>query len=226
MNPKQSHVSRASAMKYHLYLLLILVLTAFSLFAQNQKQQKLKILFIGNSLTYTNNLPKLVEQHAKTKGLRIKTHMMAFSDYGLEDHWNDGKVQQMIARKHYDFVVLQQGPSSQSAGRTMLIDYGKKFKALCLRYDCQLGFFMVWPSLNYYHTFDGVIRNYKDAAIMTDAILFPVGEAWRIYTDSSVKKDYYDSDGFHPSYKGSRMAALIIVEQLQLVLQNVSISSD
>ena len=73
---------------------------------------------------------------------------------------------------------------------------------------------MVWPSLNYYHTFDDVIKNHKDAAAINNSILLPVGRIWRDYIDSTNNKEYYGPDGFHPSLKGSHIAAKVIVEYL------------
>src|SRR5687767_1414311 len=75
------------------------------------------ILFVGNSLTYTNDLPSMVVELAQKKGLTVKTEMLAFPNYALEDHWNDGRMEDLIDEKKYDFVVIQQGPSSQEEGR-------------------------------------------------------------------------------------------------------------
>ncbi len=172
------------------------------------------ILFIGNSLTYTNNLPKLVKKVAKQKGVTIKTKMIAIPDYALIDHWNDGEVQKDFANHHYDFVVIQQGPSSQAFGRDILIEYGKKYSALCKKNNAKLCYFMVWPSLTYYDTFEGVIKSYREASAINDAILCPVGEVWKAHFDTTENFDYYASDGLHPSLKGSQIAAKIIVESL------------
>ena len=82
--------------------------------------------------------------------------------------------------------------------------------------DQTVRYFMVWPSLTYYHTFKGVIKNYTDAARINDAILCPVGEKWKKHFDTTQNFDYYSSDGFHPSLKGGQEenAADIIVEYL------------
>lgn len=172
------------------------------------------VLFIGNSLTYTNNLPKLVTKTAKAKGISIITKMMAMPDYAISDHWNDGQVQKEISENHYDFVIIQQGPSSQTVGREILIEYGGKYSVLCKNNHAKLCYFMVWPSLANYDTFDGVIKNYGEASQFNDAILFPVGKVWKAHFDSTGNFDYYATDGFHPSKKGSIIAAEIIVEYL------------
>ena len=177
-------------------------------------REEIKVLFIGNSLTYTNNLPKLVKKEAKKKGIKINTKMIAFPNYALMDHWNDGKVQQLIRTKKYDFVIIQQGPSSQNEGRKILIEYGTKLSELSKQNDAKLCYFMVWPSLNYYHTFEGVIKNHSDAAKLNNAILIPVGKVWKNHFDKKNEFQYYGPDGFHPSLLGSKIAAKTIIETL------------
>lgn len=176
----------------------------------DEELRPIRILFVGNSLTYTNNLPKLVEHEAHDKKVSVKTDVLAFANYALEDHWNDGKLQQLIQSEDYDYIIVQQGPSSQADGREMLLNYGKKISALCERHKCRLVFFMVWPAIGNFQNFDGVIQNYADAAKETNSILCPVGKSWKEYIDKTNDYSYYGPDGFHPSLKGSMAAAQII----------------
>lgn len=177
-------------------------------------KEEYSILFIGNSLTYTNNLPALVEKRADIMDIRIKFDMMAYPDYAIMDHWNDGEIQRRIAEKNYDYVVVQQGPSSQEHGRELLFDYGNKLNELCKSNNAQMVYFMVWPSLAHYHTFDDVIKNYRRASELHGALLCPVGEKWKEHFDATGNFDYYGSDGFHPSLKGSNVAAEVLVSTL------------
>ncbi|MEP3390526.1 MAG: SGNH/GDSL hydrolase family protein [Reichenbachiella sp.] len=172
------------------------------------------ILFIGNSLTYSNDLPGLVRNLGEKNGLEIGVKSVVKGNYALIDHWNDGVIQQEIATAQYDFVVVQQGPSSQAFGREVLIEYGKKIKELCDEYGGELAYYMVWPSRTYYHTFDGVIKNHEDAASLNEALLCPVGRVWKKHFDDTNDFSYYGSDGFHPSLKGSQVAADVIYNTL------------
>ena len=172
------------------------------------------ILFVGNSLTYTNDLPKLVVAFGKENGVEINTTILAYPNYALEDHWNDGQVQKLIAKYKYDFVVIQQGPSSQIDGRRMLFDFGVKIKTLCDNTNTQLAFFMVWPAFSNIQTFDGVIQNYTDAALATNSLLCPVGELWKKHFQDTGDYSFYGPDMFHPSTIGSKNAAKIIFETL------------
>lgn len=195
-------------------ILMFLIFVSCNSTKTNSNVKTTSVLFVGNSLTYTNNLPKLVEAVAKEKDIRIKTKMIAFPNYAILDHWNDGVVQKEIRSKKYDYVIVQQGPSSQEFGREVLLEYGKKYSYLCRNNNTQLAYFMVWPSLNYYKTFDGVIKNHREAAKLNNAILLPVGEVWKTHFDADENFDYYSNDGFHPSLKGSQKAAEVIVDYL------------
>jgi len=173
-----------------------------------------RILFVGNSLTYFNDLPKLVDREAGRKGHGVWTKMLAHPNYAILDHWADGEVQGLIEDGDFDFVIIQQGPSSQAFGREVLFEFGKKFSDLCNANEAKLVFFMVWPSRTYYYTFDGVITNHREAAIATRSILCPVGEVWKKHFDDTGDFSYYGPDGFHPSLKGSEVAAEVIVKTL------------
>ena len=181
------------------------------------QETEFNILFIGNSLTYFNNLPDLVKEVAARDGKDLGVKMIAQPNYAIVDHWDIGQVQQEIRTGKYDFVVIQQGPSSQQDGRQMLIEEGAKYASIFHEYNVRLAYFMVWPSITYYHTFDGVIENYTDAAKLNTAILCPVGKEWKLYIDSSGDYSYYGPDGFHPSRKGSEVAAEIIYGSIMSV---------
>lgn len=173
-----------------------------------------KVLFVGNSLTYSNNLPQLVSKAASDEQIILSTEILAKPNYALIDHWDEGALQKKIKSKSFDFVVVQQGPSSQEEGRKLLFESVQKLSKLCVKNNSQLVVFMVWPSQQYYHTFDKVIKNHREVAEKFNAVLCPVGEVWKAHFDITNDFDYYSSDGFHPSEKGSQVAAEIIVESL------------
>jgi len=176
--------------------------------------EKIKVLFVGNSLTYFNELPELVVQEAKRQKVRMVTKMIASPNMGLEDHWVSGQVHEALRLGNIDFLVIQQGPSSQMDGRQSLLEFGGKLKLLCDQYGTKLAFFMVWPAVPNFHTFDGVVKNYTDAAAQTKSILCPVGSKWKEFIDNTGSLSYYSNDQFHPSLLGSQVAAQVIFESL------------
>lgn len=53
---------------------------------------KTRVLFLGNSLTYVNDLPAMVEAIARLAGdTSIATATVAFPDFALEDYWNSAR---------------------------------------------------------------------------------------------------------------------------------------
>lgn len=196
-----------------------MILTKGNILAQTDRPLKLSkrvytILFVGNSFTYTNDIPLLVKKKAKLKGIKLNTKMLAYPNYALIDHWNDGKVQKLISRKKYDFVIVQQGPSSQNKGRQLLLEYAEKFSELCKTNNSKLVIYMVWPAVDNFHTFGSVINNYREAAVKNNAVLCPVGEVWKTFIENTNNFDYYSFDNFHPSLKGSQVAADVMVQYL------------
>ena len=198
----------------HLALIFLVLCTACSVprSKAHVTDKSIDVLFVGNSLTYANDLPGLLENLAMEKGFMVNTQMIAKPNYALSDHLAEGQIQSLLNYR-FDYMIVQQGPSSQEEGRLMLLDACSEMKKLCDQHGTKLMVFMVWPAYANYTTFEGVIQNYTEAAKKTNAILIPAGSKWKEITD---KKDlsYYDSDLFHPSKKGSKMVADLIYEAI------------
>jgi hypothetical protein len=174
----------------------------------------LRVLFIGNSLTEANRLPEMVEALAAANGRRIETRTIAYPNYSLEDHWNEGEARREIARGKWTFVILQQGPSSLSESRALLVEYARRFSEEAARVGARAALFMVWPSIARARDFDGVELSYRIAARETGGVLLPAGEAWRRAWNHDADRKLYGPDGFHPSTLGSWLSAIVIVQGL------------
>lgn len=182
--------------------------------AESVGQKKISVLFIGNSLTYANNLPELLEKIGDCEGVKVQHHTIALPNYALVDHWNDGLAQKEIKTGRYDFVVVQQGPSSQAEGRMLLLDYGLKFSSLCDQHHAKLVSYMVWPAKPRSFDFQGVHESYKLMADSAKAIFCPAGKAWLTVWKDNPDFTLYSGDNFHPHYNGSLLAALVMYGSL------------
>src|SRR5688572_65820 len=85
------------------------------------RQAEPRILFIGNSLTYWNDLPAMVQSLAAAAKRRITCQQVAFPDVSLEDHWQRGDAVRAIRRGGWSHVVLQQGPRGEPLGNAILL---------------------------------------------------------------------------------------------------------
>ena len=172
-----------------------------------------RILFIGNSLTYANDLPRQVCALAEAAGQRAICASVARPDFSLEDHWNLKQAQQEIARG-WDIVVLQQGPSAMPESRVLLIDYVKRFDAEIRKAGGRTALYMVWPSRSRAGDFNGVVQSYSAAAKTVGGLLLPAGDAWRAAWRLDASLPLYGPDGFHPSPMGTYLAALVAYRQI------------
>lgn len=168
-----------------------------------------RILFIGNSLTYANDLPAMVCGLARSAGRQSVCESIARPDYSLEDHWQDRQTRAVISRG-WDVVVLQQGPSALPESRRLLIAYAKRFDGEIRKAGARTAFYMVWPSQARRGDFAGVSQSYAAAAKEVKGVLLPVGDAWRAAWAADSKTPLYGADGFHPSVSGTYLAALVI----------------
>ena len=79
------------------------------------------VLFIGNSLTYVNELPRTVADLVASTGDTLRAAEVVFPDFALVDHISVGTAMQAIRLGGWKYVVLQQGPSSVQINRDSLI---------------------------------------------------------------------------------------------------------
>jgi len=171
-----------------------------------------RILFIGNSLTYVNDLPAVVKALASGAGLQsTQVATAAYPDFGLEQHWSAGDSRAAIEKDGWTHVVMQQGPSALETSRVNLLQWSNTFAEIIKQHGAMPGMYMVWPSTDRFFDFDRVSESYRLAAEAIEGQLYPAGDAWRAAWARNPSLALYGPDGFHPSSLGTYTAALTIV---------------
>jgi hypothetical protein len=174
------------------------------------------VLFIGNSLTYINDLPAMVAALAAANGQpALTTKMVAFADFGLPDHWDEGQQGEArtAIREGWDVVVMQQGPSSRPENRAILVDYAKRFAEEIRAAGGHPALYAVWPAEENIADLHRAAAAYAEAARAVDGLLMPVSVAWQLAWQRDPCLALY-SDGLHASPAGTLLAALVIYQQL------------
>src|SRR5687767_302639 len=106
-----------------------------------------KVLFVGNSYLYFNDIPGIVQALADSaKGERLAVAVVAGADAALIDHWNEGTARRAIAAGGVKWVVLQQGPSSVEVNRDTLRLATKLFGDEIARANARAALFSAWPT--------------------------------------------------------------------------------
>jgi hypothetical protein len=205
---------------------LLFYLSVQSLYAQHKKAS---VLFIGNSYTYVNNLPLLLDSMANAGGDTLIWDMSAPGGYTLQMHSAYSVTLSKIQSQQWDYVVLQeqsQLPSFEPESvDSTTIPYALILDSLIhANNPCtQTVFYETWgrkygdaSNCNFYPpvcTYEGMqqrlLESYKLMADTCHAVVAPVGEAFRksIAADSAV--NLYQADYSHPSLEGSFLAASV-----------------
>jgi hypothetical protein len=173
------------------------------------------ILFVGNSYTYENDVPGLVQALAVAAGSPVAVETVANPDYALIDHWNGGSsARAEIAKGGWKYVVLQQGPSSVEVNRDTLRLATKLFDAEVRRIGGTTALFSAWPQQDRRVDFPRAIESYQIAARDVNGVFLPVAAAWIEAWNRDPTIGLYASDGLHASPAGSYLTALVIFSKL------------
>lgn len=94
--------------KYLLAIAIAILLLGYASADQSGVSDE-RILFVGNSLTYYNDVPAMVDAIYSALGQhqQIDTEMLAQGGYSLADHLDKGVLKSVLAGSSYDVVVLQ-----------------------------------------------------------------------------------------------------------------------
>lgn len=201
-------------MKRLIAVLVFILSLTFIVSAQTPaKPSELRVLFIGNSLTYANDLPAIVKAIAEHNKKKFTYKMIAFPNFSLEDHLNKGDAVKAIKENEWDFVVLQQGSSALPESRENLLEFTRRFAAEIKKTNAKPALFMVWTLENRKFDFDRVRESYSLAAKEAGGVFLPAGESWREAWKEKKELKLY-SDGLHPTPFGSYLAAAVIYQRL------------
>ena len=67
----------------------------------------MRVLFIGNSHTYCNDMPQIFAQICRAEGVETAIAMLAHGGVGWDFHWKEPEARFNLLYGGYDAVVLQ-----------------------------------------------------------------------------------------------------------------------
>lgn len=198
-----------------------LVILSFVIFtipcvAQEQKDT-LRVLFIGNSYTYFNNLPQLVSAISESTGTRLITRKSVVGGSHLSEHWNGQrglKSREMIENGDFDIVVLQEFSLGAVNEEDSLFKYVRLFSDLIRKNNGRPFLYMTWAREKQPEQQEVISRVYREAGAENDAVVVPVGEAWVLAQKRDPGLKLYIGDGSHPSSYGTFLAACAFIKSI------------
>lgn len=182
-----------------------------------------KVLFVGNSMTYFNNMPNLFQEIANDKGKNVQAEYYAPGGTGFVNHYVDNNVFNLFENNIWDVVILQPG-TGESAGASWpvnttiergqkLIDSIKKYSpcAKIFLYEIPYGI-KATNGIPDYNDYQNVQTKIKDSITkMANALeipFVPAGESARMHLTS--QQDLLLHNGYndvHPNLNGSYLVA-------------------
>jgi hypothetical protein len=194
----------------------------------NSDRAGLRVLFVGNSLTYENSMPALVHRLAAADpGARpVFAVQYVAPAWRLSKAARDRPLDRLLAR-HWDVVVLQENSRVPSLPGASILEFLPAAKSLHARIRANGGrtvLFMTWgyengDSADYgddsYIAMQGRLADgYRAVGAQLPAAVAPVGLAW----DEALQRDFelrlWARDGMHPSRLGSYLAACVLYATL------------
>jgi hypothetical protein len=185
---------------------------ATSTFAAKAEEQPIRILFIGNSYTYYNDMPLLLEDLAAESGVArpVETETIAYGRATLKDHWSKGQAQAAIAGKHWDYVVLQEHSQLPLRDLPRTRQYVRLFNDKIKASGARTILYLTWARAFAPSTQASLDEAYENIARDIRAAVAPVGPAWQIARREWRGIRLYESDASHPTLAGSYLAAYVL----------------
>lgn len=197
--------------------LLFLICTGFSVLSFCQSDE---VLFIGNSVTYFNDMPEIFKNIAASKGKNLSVTTHTPGGTGFVNHVDDASLYQKIRSKNYKYVIMQPG-TAESAGHSYPVsvtaERGRKIRDSIRKYSPCSKIFLYEipygvPSANEYNTYFAFQKKIKDSITKMSNLMqvemVPAGESARHYYNSSQDLALHGSyNDIHPGPKGSYLVA-------------------
>lgn len=175
-----------------------------------------RVLFIGNSHTYFNDMPFLFQSmtqsgQAKADGIPgAFATMIVHGGRLLSEHIREPEVQYNIKYGAYDYVVVQQA-AHPFPGKEILLADGKTLADWIHAAGAQMVGYMTWAEKAHPEHQTIMTESYTALCEQTGSILAPVGAVWeRILQDKDAPVGLFYTDGEHASLAGSYLAASVL----------------
>jgi len=198
-------------------IILIFHLLTINLVVFGAKQDTLRVMFIGNSYTYYNNLIQMVSLISDSVSTKLLCKKSTIGAAKLREHWNeerDLKSKSLVEKGQFDIVIIQDHSLSALEQPDSLIYFGNKFCSLVKSKGAKPYFYNTWARKNTPETQGIINKYYNDVSTNCGAVNINVGSCWQEVIKHYPKIELYHQDGSHPSSLGTFLTALAIVKKI------------
>ena len=176
-------------------------------YANSDLDESLKVLFVGNSLTYCNDMPAimigLIEQEQPDRPLKVA--MLTGPGVTLHDHYRSGRLKEVL-QEHgpWDWVVLQENGGLPLANPEEVQHYTRLLAEQVRNSGARPIVYVDWtnPPVS-----DADGRGYYGIARRLQIDTVPVSDIWHALREELLDCSLLRADGIHPRFVGSYVVA-------------------
>lgn len=203
-----------------LHFVLAAVVAAFAAPPPRAAGAPVRVLFIGNSYTYYNNMPELV---AQLSGGMIETRMVVRGGASLQQSWDLGQAPAAIREGKWDWVVIQEQSllggmridgTEQVNEPDFFFDNVRMYDAEIRKVKAKTMLYLTWARRAAPEQQAFLTHAYTTIAQELGLTVAPVGVAWQRAREKEPSLILHAADGSHPSPLGSYLAACVFVKTI------------
>ena len=185
-----------------------------------------RVLFVGNSLTFVNDLPQVCVELARSGGHVVEAGLSAQGGQTLAGHAASPSTLKKITDESWNFVILQEQsriPAIAAQRSEQMVPAVRLLDGEIVENGARTVLFMTWASReglpgasfeDYAAAQAGIEAGYLEVAGETGAMVAPAGAAWQRAMGHKPELELWQRDGIHPSPEGTYLAACVFYATL------------
>ena len=179
-----------------------------------------RVLFVGNSYTYYNSLPQMVEELAQAAGQEMEFRAFTRGGSTLLELELHPELRSLLNEK-WDYVVLQehstQGFSAWNGELNVNdpIYFLQGARLIAQRINkAKIILYSTWARKNHPEFQPHLDYGYMLASHEINATIAPAGRAWAAVREQPSAPELFVADGSHPTPAGSYLSACVIMRTI------------
>jgi hypothetical protein len=182
-----------------------------------QEHAPVRVLFVGNSITYVGNLPAVLDALAASQMRPVQSDMIVRGGATLTDRIADRSVERAVSLRHYDYVVLQErggdllcsfGPKSCKDAVAALGGLARIARARGAKPVC-LGTYQTNPMVSRH-----LVAAESEAAARWSVAYVPTSDRLQAGMQAHPSAGWLYADGAHPGHDLALLEAVLLYREL------------
>jgi hypothetical protein len=185
-------------------------------FAQ-EKKDTVRVLLVGNSYIYYNNLAQMIGLITDSLDTKIICKKSTIGAATLGQHWNSErglKTKKIIASNKFDIVVIQDNSMWPLEHKDSLLLYGNLFCQYIRENGAKPYLYNTWAREKTPQTQSKINEAYAELAKAQSAVNVAVGSSFDLARKTFPTMNLFHPDGSHPSAVGTFLIALSFIKKI------------